>query len=201
MHPHEIKLVRQYAMNEIAGGIMLAQFALKTDDSFVRAKLTYHAYDEFRHGWLWTEFLEKQGVGVQGAQGKNEYFEFMAAQDDVIDFLSAAHVYELRIPFHLGLHMQLSQISSELKKVMGPIKDDEKYHLGWVRAYLIKRIETDRNHVLDALRKAEAFEQDTYGRYVAHLKQYGEYFGAFASLLEQHLAEFPLPSNSFLSVA
>ena len=62
MDPFEVKLVRQYAINEIAGGLMLGNFLLKSDDPFVRSQLTQHAMDEFRHGWLWTELLDKKGT-------------------------------------------------------------------------------------------------------------------------------------------
>src|ERR1700721_21941 len=124
MDPFEIKVVRQYAINEIAGGLALGKFALKSENPFVRSQLTYHAMDELRHGWLWTEFLDKKKIGVAGAKGGNDYFDFMTAQEDEIYFLAAVHIYESRIPFHLGTHMELPQIDPGLKEVMGGIRDD-----------------------------------------------------------------------------
>src|SRR5205823_8239870 len=59
--------------------------------------------------------------------------------EDEVMFLAAVHIYELRVPFHLGAHMELPQINPELKEVMGKIRDDEKFHLSWVRKYLDKQ--------------------------------------------------------------
>lgn len=200
MHPHEIKLVRQYAITEIAGGIILGQYALKSDNSFVRSSLTYHAFDEFKHGWLWTEFLGKKGVGVEGAKGRNDYFDFIAAQNDEVNFLAAVHIYELRVPFHFGSHMQISRINPELKEVMGKIRDDERHHLGWIRDYLTKKMETQRDHVLNAIKKSEALEYETYTRYLTHIKQYGDYFAELALIVEKNLLNLPPPSKYFLSL-
>ena len=201
MHPHEIKLVRQYAINEIAGGLALGNFALKSEDPFVRSQLTYHAMDELRHGWLWTEFLDKKGVGVASAKGGNDYFDFMRAQENEIDFLAAVHIYELRVPFHLGTHMELPEIDPGLKEVMGSIRDDEKFHLSWIREFLVKKMEKDPQRVIDAVKKAEKVEKETYEKYIAHIKQYGDYLGKLASLIEKKLPEFPTPSTSFIGIA
>lgn len=199
MHPHEIKLVRQYAIDEISGGLLLGQFALKSETPFVRSKLTYHSMDELRHGWLWTKLLDKKGVGVAGAKGGNDYFDFIEAQKDEINFLAAVHIYELRVPFHLGTHMEISNIDPDLKEVMGQIRDDEKFHLSWIKDYLIKHMETDPKSVLDAVKRAEDIEEKTYMKYINHIKQYGDYFGELASLVEKNLPEFPLPSDGFIN--
>ena len=200
MHPHEIKLIRQYAINEIAGGIILGQYALKSDNASVRSRLTYHAFDEFKHGWIWTDFLNKKGVDVEGTKGRNDYFDFIAAQEDEINFLAAVHVYELRVPFHLGSHMQIRQIDPELKEVVGKIRTDEGYHISWIREHLVKNMESNRDHVLDAVRKSENLERDTYARYVNHIKQYGDYFFELASIIEKNLPNVSLPSIYFLNV-
>ncbi len=200
MDPFEIKLVRQYAINEIAGGLALGQFALKSEDPFIRSKLTYHSMDELRHAWLWTDFLDKKNIGVASAKGGNDYFDFMTAQEDEIDFLAAAHVYELRIPFHLGTHMELPQIDPGLKEVMGKIRDDEKFHLSWIRDYLVKKMETDREHVIEAIKKCEEVEKLTYTKYIGHIKQYPGYLNDLASLVEKKISEFPEPSAYFIGL-
>ncbi|MGH2506211.1 MAG: ferritin-like domain-containing protein [Rhabdochlamydiaceae bacterium] len=201
MHPHEVKLTRQYAINEIAGGLLLGHFALKSDNPFIRSQLTYHAMDELRHGWLWTEFLDKKGIGVAGAKGGNDYFNFIGLQTDEIDFLAAVHIYELRVPFHLGTHMEIPEIDPGLKEVMGNIRDDEKFHLSWIREYLHEKMDTDAQHVLDAIRKAEEVEQETYSKYISYIKQFGGYFGELATLVERNMPEFPAPSSYFGGVA
>src|SRR3989344_2697731 len=197
MDPFEIKLVRQYAINEIGGGLMLGNFLLKSEDPFVRSQLTQHAMDEFRHGWLWTELLDKKGVGGAAAKGGNDYFDFMAAPEDEINFLASVHIYELRVPFHLGTHLELPQIDPELKEVMSKIVADEKFHLGWIRDHLIKKMETDPQKVIDAVKKCEEVERETYSKYISHIKQYGGYLGDFAALIEKKIPEFPLASISF----
>lgn len=200
MDPFEIKLVRQYAINEIAGGLILGNFALKSENSFIRTKLTYHSMDELRHGWLWTDFLNKKKVGVAKARGGNDYFDFMAQQEDEINFLAAVHIYELRVPFHLGTHMELPQIDPELKEVMGKIRDDEKFHLSWVRKYLDEQMQTEkgRQHVIEAVKKCENAEKETYTKYIAHIKQYGGYLADLATLVQKKMPEFPVPSDDFV---
>jgi hypothetical protein len=200
MNPFEIKVVRQYAINEIAGGLALGRFALKSENPFIRSQLTYHSMDELRHGWLWTEFLDKKKIGVASAKGGNDYFDFMTAQEDEIDFLAAVHIYELRIPFHLGTHMELPQIDPELKEVMGKIRDDEKFHLSWIREYLTKKMETDRQKVIDAVKKCEQVEKETYTKYINHIKQYDGYLKDLALLIEKKIPEFPTPSSYFVSL-
>ena len=200
MDPFEIKLVRQYAINEIAGGLILGHFVLKSENAFIRSQLTYHAMDELRHCWLWTELLDKKKIGVAGAKGGNDYFDFMTAQEDEINFLAAVHIYELRVPFHLGTHMELPQINPELKEVMGKIRDDEKFHLSWIREYLVKKMETDPQKVIDAVKKCEEVEKETYTKYIAHIKQYGGYLADLASLVEKNMLEFPTPSSYFVGL-
>jgi len=199
MNPFEIKLVRQYAINEIAGGLALGNFALKSENPYVRSQLTYHAMDEFRHGWLWTDFLNKQKVGVASAKGGNEYFDFTTAQEDEINFLAAVHIYELRIPFHLETHMQLPQINPELKVIMKGIADDEKFHLGWIRDYLIDKMKDNPQEVINAVKRSEQIENQTYLRYINHIKKYGGYIEDLATLVESKLGEFPTPSDYFTS--
>lgn len=200
MDPFEIKLVRQYAINEMAGGLALGHFALKSDNPFIRSQLTYHAMDELRHCWLWTELLDKKKIGVAGAKGGNDYFDFMTAQEDEINFLAAVHIYELRVPFHLGTHMELPQINPELKEVMGKIRDDEKFHLSWIRKYLAEKMKTDPQKVIDAVKKCEEVEKETYTKYIAHIKQYGGYLADLALLVEKNMPEFPTPSSYFVGL-
>ncbi len=200
MDPFEIKIVRQYAINEIAGGLALAQFALKSEDPYIRSRLTYHSMDELRHGWLWTDFLNKKKVGVAKAKGGNDYFDFMTAQEDEIYFLAAVHIYELRIPFHLGAHMDLPEISPDLKELVGKIRDDEKFHLSWVKDYLVKKMETDREKVIEAIKTCEKVEYETYTHFIAHIKKYPGYMQNFANLLEKRLPEFPTPSSYFVNL-
>jgi hypothetical protein len=195
MDPFEIKLVRQYAINEIAGGLILGDFALQSENPFIRSRLTFHAMDELRHGWLWTEFLDKKGIGVTKAKGDNDYFDFMAQQKDEIMFLAAVHIYELRVPFHLSAHMELPQINPELKEVMRKIRDDEEFHLSWVRKYLDKQ---DPQCVLDAVKKCEVIEEETYQKYINHIKQYDGYLADLATLIEKKMPEFPKPSDAFI---
>lgn len=201
MDPYEVKLIRQYAINEVAGGMLLGRFLLGSANPLVRSKLTYHAYDEFRHGWLWTEFLDKRGIGVEPAEGENLYFNFAGTLKDEIDFLAAVHIYELRVPFHLSLHMEVPQIDPELKVLMGEIRDDEKFHLGWIRKYLTEKLATDAEHVLAAVKAAEKAEEETYVGYIRHIKQYGGYFADLANIVEANLSTFPAPSATFEAAA
>lgn len=198
MHPHEIKLVRQYAINEIAGGLLIGKHSLASQDPFVRSKLTFQATDEFRHGSLWTEFLDKRGIDTALAKGGNDFFEYMGKQESDIDFLAAVHVYELRVPFQFGAHMDMTSVDPELKELIKFIYDDEKFHLVWIREYLLEKMKTDSTVVLEAIRRAEAVEREAYERYIAHIKTYGEYFGEFVAIVESRLKAFPLPSAGFV---
>lgn len=200
MDPFEVKLVRQYAINEIVGGLALGRFALKSDNPFLRSRLTYHSMDELRHGWLWTEFLDKQKIGVAPAKGGNDYFDFMVAQEDEINFLAAVHIYELRVPFHLGAHMELPQINSDLRDLMGKIRDDEKFHLSWIREYLLEKMESGPQRIIDAVKKCEEVEKETYNKYIGHIKQYGGYLTDLALLIEKKIPDFSQPSAGFLGL-
>ncbi len=197
MDPHEIKLVRQYAINEIAGGVILANYALKSDNAYVRSKLTFHAMDELKHGWMWTEFLDKEGVGVAGAVGKNDYFDFAVSQEDEITFLAAIHVYELRIPFHFECHIEVPQMNAELRELTTKIKDEEKFHLKWIRVYLEEKMKTEPQRVLGAVKLCEVKEKETYEKYMEQLKQHGGYLADFATIVQSRLSTFPVPSESF----
>ncbi|MEK9177162.1 MAG: hypothetical protein AAB923_02600 [Patescibacteria group bacterium] len=197
MDPHEVKIVRQYAINEVAGGLLLGHHLLRSEDPYVRSQLTYHTLDELKHGWLWTQFLDKKGVGVAGAKGGNEYFDFIGRQEDDMRFLAAVHIYELRVPFHLTIHMELPEIDPELKEVMRGIRDDEKFHLGWIRKYLLEKIKTDPISVKGAVAEAEQIEQAVYMGYLAHMERYGGYAGALVALARGHLSEFASPSSAF----
>lgn len=201
MHPHEVKLLRQYAINEVAGGLLLGRHLLKSADPVVRSELTHHALDEFKHGWMWTEFLDKAGVGVAGAEGRNEYFEYIGTQEDDLEFLAAVHIYEIRVPFHLGVHMEHPGLSPGLKEVIGAIRDDEKFHLGWIRKYLLARMETEPERVRAAVAASEALEERTYRAYLERIKQYGEYCGEFVALIENALPSFDAPGKYFAEPA
>ena len=193
----ELKLVRQYAINEIAGGLMLGKRALLAEDPDVRSKLTYHSMDELRHGWLWTKYLNDKGVGPARAKGGNDYFDLAGSLADETAFLAAVHVYELRVPFHLGSHMEFSQVNPDLREVIRGICDDEKHHLSWIREVLLRRMQTDREAVLRAIAGAEKAEKETYERYAAHLKRYDGYLGAFGAFIESRMPRFVSPTSLF----
>lgn len=198
MKNQEIKLVRQYAINEISGGLILGDFALESENPYVRSNLTFHSMDELRHGWRWTKFLDEQGAGVAKAKRANEYFDFMSSQDDEIYFLASVHVYELRVPFHFNAHLEHPQINPDLKNLMTEIRDDEEYHLDWIRKYLIGVGQDEPQKVIEAVKKCEKREAETYRRYLDHMKQYDGYIRDLVDIVESKIESFNRPSESFI---
>lgn len=190
----EIKIISQYASSELAGGLMLGKFALSTTSSKLKAKLIFHSYDELKHSWLWSNFLEKNKVNLVILKARNEYFDWMNTLTDEIEFLASVHVYELRVPFHLKCHMQINSISNELKTLIDKIQKDEKYHLNWIHDFLL-----DQNQlkVLDAIKKAEKYESIYYLNYMKHLDSLGGYYKEIANLIKSKEDLFIKPLDAY----
>jgi hypothetical protein len=80
---------------------------------------------------------------------------------------------------------------------MTTIRDDEKFHLGWIRKYLLEKMKTDAEGVLRAVGTAEQVEEQVYLGYLAHMERYGGYAGKLVQLARGHLAEFVRPLSFF----
>ncbi|PSO46483.1 MAG: hypothetical protein BRC24_01755 [Parcubacteria group bacterium SW_4_46_8] len=197
MYTSEIQILNRYAAAELAGGLFLGKFARKAEVPFLIARLTNHCYEEMYHSWQWMNFMEQNEIPIQTIHGRNEYFEYMGSRTNVIDFLAAVHVYEIRVPFHLQCHAQMSRISDPLRDLITDICADEKDHLGWVRNYFMERKETDAEHIASAVKEAGEIEERTYRAYIEELKKSDEYAQELASIVEENLSQFIPAWNIF----
>ena len=199
MHKSEIEIISRFAATELAGALLIGKWARLIDDHFLRTSLTYHCYDEARHSWLWTEFLNNKGVETQQEHGKNEYFEYLASLKDPVYFLAAMHVYELRVPFHLDLHASHPDIDPELKSLMLEISKDEKHHLGWINNYL-KTLQKEKPElVANAIREAGELEARTYIGFMEGMKGLDDYYTKLVQIIEQNLPRYPSAWKEFLA--
>lgn len=201
MHPGEIHLVNGYAASELSGALLLGKFARRASDFLLRSRLTFHSYDEARHAWLWTEFLEKKGARPQSLHGKTDFFEYLYQLNDIVEFLAAVHVYELRVPFHFSLHLRVSSIDSDLKILMQKISNDEKYHLDWVRNYLSGVASHENGKVSRAIVRAGEIEDTIYRGYAQGLKtkEDDEYMQELGSIIINNLESYEYEWRKFVS--
>jgi hypothetical protein len=171
------------------------------DDPFLIARLTNHCYDEARHSWKWMGFMEEKGIPIRPTHGRNDYFGYIAEAKNLIDFLAAVHVYEIRVPFHLTCHSQVSKVNPELKKLMLEIMDDEQYHLAWIRDYFQKLQKQGNKEVASAIKKAGELENSTYTAYIQQIKNRDDYSRELVEVIEKHLSSYSFDWKHFLENA
>ncbi len=195
----EITIVSRYAAAELSGALFLGKFARLTQDPYLRVQLTQHCSEEARHSWMWVKFLSDRQLPLEQIHERDEYFEYLHSLKDEISMLAAVHVYEMRIPFHFSLHMQVSTVDPELKTLIEKIVADEKFHLAWIHNYLEKLQSEGNKEVSEAVKKAGELEDIVYRNYLEKMKQGDPYEQELATLAEQHLSSYPYEWKQFVT--
>lgn len=194
----EVDIVSRYSAAELAGALLLGKFARRTEDPFLRGKLTQHCNEETRHSWLWAKFLLDKGFEIKGFHERDDYFTLMHEAPDEVSLLVAVHVYEMRVPFHFAIHAGIPSVDKELKTLIEQIADDEKYHLSWVHKYLTSLQDAGDTRVREAIKIAGELEDKVYRSYIAKMKEGDAYTKEIALSAEKQLDLYPYAWKSFL---
>lgn len=191
MNDTEIFILNRYEASELAGAILLGKMSRKTNDSYLKRKLTWHCSEEARHAVIWSELIKEIGVpslSVHDKEGKG-YFSYFKEVKDIIDFLCFVHVYELRVPFHFSLHRKWTS-DDRIKEVLSTLIKEEGPHLSWLREYLIKQMQENKNGVLEALKKFSEIEEKTYHADLEILESMNKEGKRFADLIREALPQY-----------
>lgn len=195
----EIEMVSRYSAAELAGALVLGKWARKTRDPFLRAALTHHTAEESRHAFMWSDFLVKHGHEVVETHDQDEFFALLASAKDEIELLTAVHVYELRLPFHFGIHARMKSADPELKELIEKIAQDEKHHLSWINKYLSSLQQKGDKRVAEYISIAGELEKKVYKQYTHNMKTSGDtYFEELASDIESNLPSYTYEWKKFV---
>jgi len=201
MSPGEQFLISRYAASELAGALLLGKAARKTKDPYLRSKYTWHCAEEARHAWLWMELLGETGTPAQEVHDEtgDQYFRAVEKAQDDLDFLAFVHVYEMRVPFHFGMHLKKSNLSEPLRKLLHQLQLEEGSHLSWVADYLEEEQKKGNPRVAEALQMFGDLEDKTYRMDIKRLQMAGGDLKKLGDIIEQNLHFYTHPWKRFLT--
>ena len=137
----EIFVLNRYATSELAGALYLGKWARNTGNNYLKAKLTWHCYEEARHAVMWNDLMKDLDIPLLDIhdKGEDEFYALLRKGEikDVATFLALTHIHELRVPFHFAMHSQYTK-NSKIKEVLQQLTKEESSHLTWIRDYLKK---------------------------------------------------------------
>ncbi|MEM3074536.1 MAG: hypothetical protein QW727_01170 [Candidatus Pacearchaeota archaeon] len=157
-------LLNAYAPNELLASLHLGELIRKNNDLNLRVKLSKHCYEEARHASIWYNLISKLNMPLldtTNSKKKKSYWQYINNKEDLIEFLSALHIYELRVPFHFSIHSKFTK-SQEIKNVLIDLIKEEGPHLSWIREYLKKEINKGNNLVKKNIKKFLIIERKNY---------------------------------------
>ncbi len=194
-------LISRYAASELAGALLLGKAARKTKDPYLRSKYTWHCAEEARHAWLWMELLGETGVPAKEVHDEtgDQYFRAIEKAEDDLAFLAFVHVYELRVPFHFGMHLKKSNLSEPLRKLLHQLQLEEGSHLSWVADYLEEEQKKGNTKVAEYIQMFGEIEERTYRTDMKRLQIAGGDLKELGDIIEQHLDQYNQPWKRFLT--
>ena len=188
----EIFIINRYAASELAGGLIIGNMARKVSDPFLRTKLTWHCAEETRHALIWYKLIEELNIPSIEIHDSNkeDYFSYIKNKvDHIIDFLACVHVYELRVPFHFGVHLKWTN-NPRIQVVLKQLIKEEDSHLSWIRDYLNKELKNGNKMVSISLKKFLDIERYTYYKDLEKLEKLGNDAKEFVKHIRHDLVKF-----------
>jgi len=192
----ELWLLSYYAASELSGGLLFGKLARWTADGELRARLTWHAAEEMRHAWVWTEALLALG-GLPEAVPEtyqSRYFAAVGMPSSEIDVLALTHVFETRVAWHLSAHLAYGGAHRRVVQALRTVLADEGAHLSWVRERLASCSERGRaDDVRRALGRFSILDARIYGDEIAAFETRSDDLGPLAAWLRGRLDTHPEP--------
>jgi len=197
----ECFIVNRYAASELAGGLLIGKMARKVKDSYLRTQLAWHCAEETRHALIWYKLMDELGIPSIEIHDSNKEDYFSYVQDkveNIIDFLACVHVYELRVPFHFGVHLKWTK-NSKIQTVLMQLIKEEDSHLSWIRDFLYKEKKNGNNGVSISLKKFADIENITYYKDLERLEKIGNDAKELVKNIRLDLAKFERERENELS--
>jgi hypothetical protein len=189
-------LLSYYAASEMAGGLLFGKLARWTADGELRARLTWHAAEEMRHAWVWTEALLALG-GLPEAvveTYQSRYFAAVGVPGGEIDVLALTHVFETRVAWHLSAHLAFGGAHRRVAQALRTVLADEGAHLGWVRDRLASCSERGlADDVRRALDRFSILDARIYRDEIAAFEAHSDDLRPLAAWLRRRLDTQPEP--------
>jgi rubrerythrin len=194
----EIFILNKYLVSELVGGLILGNFARNVDDLFLKNKLLWHCEEEIKHSAQWSDLFKKLNVPViknVKTGEKKEFFSYVREITCPIEFLAALQVFEIRVPFHYGMHSLWTK-NEELKSFLDEIIEDEKRHISWVETYLLKERMSNPEKVDLAMKKFMDLEESLYQQDLAMLN-FTPDMKSFVDLVKENYPKYLEERNSY----
>lgn len=188
--PSELHLLSNYAASELKGALILGDWARKSKDSYVHAKLTWHCAEEARHASLVTDTI--LAVGAQPLEvhdtDKSHYYTHGIALEEEIEQLAFVYTFERMVPFHYSMHLERSNIHPKVRETLKLLIQDESDHLAWVRNHFdAYKKQGNGSHVESAILKFENVLRNIYRQEVLRMQHAGQEMEEFAAIITRNL--------------
>jgi rubrerythrin len=186
----ELQLLSNYAASELAGALILGNWARKTKDASLRAKLTWHCAEEARHAALLTETITSLGLLPLEVhdQAKGHYYAQTGEMKNEIELLAFLNSFERLVPFHYTVHMMRPGIHEKVKQTLTTMIKDEVAHISWTRDRLNEYTKEGKAHEVEAaLAKFEALIKKVYTDEISQMQKGGLELKEFAELILKKL--------------
>jgi len=124
-----------YRHSEISGALFFGELARSLRPSGIQQDMTRHFADEANHARYWTDCL--QAMNAQplklGAAYQSQYLAAAGMPANLMEILAITHVFEKRVVGQYALHSKSPNVPEIVKRTIGTIMEDEKWHIQWIR--------------------------------------------------------------------
>lgn len=186
----ELQLLSNYAASELAGALILGNWARKTKDASLRTKLTWHCAEEARHAALLTDTITSLGLLPLEVhdQEKGHYYAQTGEMKDEVELLAFLNSFERLVPFHYTVHIGRPDIHPKVQETLRTMIKDEAGHISWTRDRLNDYKKEGKSQEVDAaLSKFEMIIKKVYHQEISQMLKAGGELKEFAELILKKL--------------
>ncbi len=140
-----IRIFSYYRDAELRGAGLLLKMMNRVEDGAAQVLFSRHVDDETRHAWLWTKRIQDEGAvpvpvpdGYQRRLGKA-----IGIPGNLFDLFALTIVVEERAGKRYAEHIASPVCDDKTRAVLEVLSRDEKWHVAWMRDWLLERAASD----------------------------------------------------------
>ena len=161
-----IRIFSYYRDAELRGAGLLLKMMNRVEDGAAQVLFSRHVDDETRHAWLWTKRIQDEGAvpvpvpdGYQRRLGKA-----IGIPGNLFDLFALTIVVEERAGKRYAEHIASPVCDDKTRAVLEVLSRDEKWHVAWMRDWLLERAASDgkEEHARETLARYRRIEEEVF---------------------------------------
>lgn len=178
---NELWILSYYRESELAGSLLFGKIARRTEDDFLRIRLTEHCAEEAVHAWLWTKTILKVGGTPRRVSEtyQSRYLSEIGLPKTMLEILALTQVFEKRVMRQFSQHQTRPGTHPVVVATLNRMIDEEAGHISWVRDKLEEYSHRmGRDAVNDILKRFRELDRKVYAEVTRYQSCFRELVGA-----------------------